>query len=48
MSSFAGSTHGRRICLLEFATIFKLKNNNNKKKIQRGKVTAAIHPENVA
>ena len=37
MSSFAGSTHGRRICLLEFATIFKLKNNNNNKKNPAGK-----------
>ena len=27
MNSFAASAHGRRICLLEFAIFFKLKNN---------------------
>ena len=26
MNSFATSAHGRRICLLEFATVLKLKN----------------------
>ena len=27
MKSFAASTHGRRICLLEFAIVLKMKNN---------------------
>ena len=42
MNSFAASAHGRRICLLEFSRVLKLKNN---KKIQQGNVTAANdHP----
>jgi len=45
MNSFAASAHGRRICLLEFSIILKLKNNT--KKYQRGNATTAIHPENV-
>ena len=27
MNSFAASAHGRRICLLEFAIVFKMKDN---------------------
>ena len=30
MNSFAASAHGRRLCLLEFATFLKLKNSNKK------------------
>ena len=39
MNSFSASAHGRRICLLEFAIVLKLK--NNKKKFYRGNATAA-------
>ena len=38
MNSFAESAYGRRICLLEFAFVLKLKTI---KKIQRGNATAA-------
>ena len=39
MNSFAASAHGRRICLLEFAIVLKLK---IKKKFQWGNAAAAI------
>ena len=35
MNSFAASAHRRRICLLEFSIVLKLK--NNKKNILAGK-----------
>ena len=38
MNSFAASAHGRRICLLEFAIVLKLKENkteNSSREIQR-------------
>ena len=42
MNSFAASAHRRRICLLEFAIVLKLKNSLKKKKtFQRGSATAA-------
>ena len=39
MNSFAAFAHGRRICLLEFAIVLKLK--NNKKTFQQENATAA-------
>ena len=39
MNSFAASAHGRRLCLLEFATFFKAE-KQQQKKFQRGSATA--------
>ena len=39
MNSFAASAHRRRIYVLEFSIVLKLK--NNKKTFQRGNATAA-------
>ena len=39
MNSFAASAHGRRICLLEFATVLKL--NNKLKTFLQGNAMAA-------
>ena len=38
MNSFAASAHRRRICLLEFAIVLKLKNSQKKEKRSSGEV----------